>query len=140
MRKFVAVLLLLLTVSGCSLLQPEPVHVAFGKILNVQSRMATQLQPNLAGAAVGGIAGGVAGNQFGKGNGKTAMTLLGAATGALVGSQVNMRETVSEVTDLTVQLNDGGAIAITTQPMGFRVGQHVRITQQGKKASIEAVP
>ena len=39
------------------------------------------------GAIIGGILGGVIGNQFGKGEGKTAMTGIGAITGAIVGGQ-----------------------------------------------------
>ena len=36
---------------------------------------------------IGGIIGGVLGNQFGSGEGKTAMTGLGALTGAILGGQ-----------------------------------------------------
>ena len=39
------------------------------------------------GAIIGGILGGVIGNQFGKGDGKTAMTGIGAITGAIMGGQ-----------------------------------------------------
>jgi len=40
---------------------------------------------NTEGAIFGGILGGVLGNQFGNGDGKTAMTGVGAITGAILG-------------------------------------------------------
>lgn len=138
MNKVMAMCLLLL-LGACSTFQSEPPRVAYGKITAVQSRQVLASQANLVGAAIGGMAGGVVGNQFGKGNGKTAMTLLGAVGGALAGSQVHKTETVSEVTDLTVCMQDGSIFTITTQPLGFHAGQEVRIIQQGRKASIEAI-
>lgn len=124
-------------VMGCAGTANEPVHVAYGKVLAVHQRLAVTQQPNLAGAAVGGLAGGAIGNQFGQGDGKTAMTVLGALAGAAAGSQVNKNETVQAVTDLKIQPQDGPAFTITTADVGFRVGQNVKITQQGRKAVVE---
>ena len=125
--------------SACTSLQNEPVHIVYGKVLSVQNRQVVEQQPNVTGAVVGGVAGGVLGHQFGKGNGKTAMTVLGAVAGAAAGSQYNQKDTVHEATDLAVQMDDGKVLNITTQAVGFRVGQAVRIVQQGRQATIEAL-
>jgi len=125
--------------SACTSLQNEPVHVVYGKVMSVQTRQVMEQQPNLAGAVVGGVAGSVVGHQFGKGNGKTAMTVLGAVAGAAAGSQYNQKETVKQVSDLAVQMQDGKVFTITTQAVGFQVGQEIKIVQQGRKATIEAI-
>lgn len=93
----------------------------------------------MTGAWVGGVAGGVVGHQFGKGNGKKAMTVLGAVAGAAAGSQFNLKENTAVVSDLAIQMQDGKVFSITTQAVGFQAGQDVRIIQQGRKASIEAI-
>lgn len=139
MIKTVMAVCLLFLLEACSAITPESTHIAYGTITAVQHRQVISSQPNLAGAAIGGVAGGVVGNQFGKGNGKTAMTVLGAVGGALAGSQVHKTETMSEVTDLTVRLQHGAVFTVTTQPQGFYPGQKVKIIQQGRQASIEAV-
>lgn len=126
------------SLSACTSLQNEPVHVVYGKVLSVQNRQVVEQQPNLTGAVVGGVAGGVLGHQFGKGNGKTVMTILGTVAGATAGSQYNQKETVHTATDLAVQMEDGKVLMITTQAVGFQLGQIVRITQQGRQATIEA--
>jgi outer membrane lipoprotein SlyB len=130
---------LLCLLSACSNLSNEPAHIAYGKVLSVQTRQVVEQQPNLTGALVGGVAGGVVGHQFGKGNGKTAMTVLGAVAGAAAGSQYNQQETIKQVSDLAVQIQDGKVFTITTPAVGFQVGQAVRIVQQGRNATIEAI-
>jgi outer membrane lipoprotein SlyB len=125
--------------AGCAGVQQEPAQIAYGKVLSVQYRQEIRQEPNLTGAVVGGVAGGVVGHQFGKGNGKTAMTVLGAVAGAAVGSQYNKKEEVRPVADLVVQMADGKAFTITTADVGFRPGQPVRIIQQGRTATIEAI-
>ncbi len=139
MKKSIAALCLPLLLSACSLFQDEPVRVFYGQVTAVQPRQVMVFQPNLAGAAAGGVAGGVLGHQFGKGNGKTALTVLGVVGGALVGSQVHKTESLQDVTDLTIRLPDGHPIVITTSPQGFHVGQHVRIVQKGRQATVEAI-
>ena len=48
-----------------------------------------------AGAILGGIIGGVIGHQFGDGRGRTAMTVIGAATGALIGGSLARERAIS---------------------------------------------
>lgn len=139
MKNKVVAGMLLCLLSACTTLPSEPPHVAYGKVVSVQPRQVVEQQPNLAGAAVGGIAGGVVGHQFGKGNGKAAMTVLGVVAGAAAGSQYNQSETVRTVSDLAVRMEDGRVFTITTQDVGFQVGQGVRIVQLGRKATIEAI-
>ena len=56
----------------------------------VESIRSVQLKGDATGlgAVAGGVTGAVVGNQMGRGNGNTAMTLLGAAGGALAGNEI----------------------------------------------------
>ncbi len=139
MKNIFIIGIILAWLTGCATVKNEPTRVVYGKVLSVQPHSVVEQQPNLTGAVVGGVAGGVVGHQFGKGNGKTAMTVLGAVAGATVGSQVGKMETVKQVSDLVVQMPDGQTFNITTPDVGFQPGQHVKIVQQGHKATIEAV-
>ncbi|MGA8051773.1 MAG: glycine zipper 2TM domain-containing protein [Burkholderiales bacterium] len=80
------------------------------------------------GAVAGGVLGGVIGHQMGSGRGNTAMTVLGAAGGALAGNEVEKRTRASKHWDVTVRLDHGGTrtISTPTQPM-WRAGDRVRI-------------
>jgi len=80
------------------------------------------------GAVAGGVLGGVIGHQMGSGRGNTAMTVLGAAGGALAGNEVEKRTRASKHWDVTVRLDHGGTrtISVPTQPV-WRAGDRVRI-------------
>lgn len=56
---------------------------------------------SLGGAIIGGLAGGILGHQVGKGSGRKAATVIGAATGAIVGDRID---------------NDGNRYAVSTEP------------------------
>jgi uncharacterized protein YcfJ len=137
MRKIL--LSLAVVLGGCASAPKEPPLVLYGHVLAVQPHQVVEQKANVTGAVVGGVAGGVIGNQFGKGNGRKAMTALGVVSGAVIGSQVGKSSEVKNVTDLQVKMPDSTVIAVTTNDVGFRVGQTVKITQQGKQATIEAV-
>lgn len=49
----------------------------------------------MAGQIIGGIIGGVVGRQFGDGRGRTAMTVLGATAGAMIGGNLARNRAVS---------------------------------------------
>lgn len=132
-------LVMVLVLTGCAAVRGEPPLVIYGQVVAAQPRQVLEQHANPTGAVVGGVAGGVLGNQFGKGNGKKAMTVLGALAGAAAGSQVGKREDLRSVMDLQVRMPDGAVVPITTSDVGFRIGQTVKITQQGKQATIEAV-
>jgi len=56
----------------------------------------TVREQETAGAIVGGIIGGVIGHEFGEGRGRTAMTVLGATAGALIGGRLARDRAVSD--------------------------------------------
>ena len=78
------------------------------------------------GAIAGGLTGAVVGNQFGRGNGNTAMTILGAAGGALAGNEIekNVKKQVSY--RVTVRMDDGSYRTVS-QSAPASLGEKVRI-------------
>jgi outer membrane lipoprotein SlyB len=81
------------------------------------------------GAVIGGVLGGVVGNQFGHGNGRAAMTVLGAAGGAVAGNNVerNMNKRIVGYR-VSVRLDNGQARTYTEPRLdGLRVGDRVRV-------------
>jgi outer membrane lipoprotein SlyB len=80
------------------------------------------------GAVAGAGVGGAIGNRFGRGNGRTAMTLLGAAGGAIVGHQVEQNVRGSDGWETSVRL-DSGAIARIRHADAprWQVGSRVRV-------------
>lgn len=135
----VFLLALSVVLAGCVSAPKEQPLVFYGQVVSVQPHQVNEQKVSLTGALVGGVAGGVVGNQFGKGNGRKAMTVLGVVAGAAVGSHVGAGYEVKEVTYLEVRMPDNSTIAVTTSNVGFAIGQRVKITQQGKQATIEVV-
>jgi outer membrane lipoprotein SlyB len=84
------------------------------------------------GAVVGGVLGALVGNQFGHGSGKAAMTVVGAAGGAVAGNNVerNINKRVVGYR-VTVRL-DNGKLRTYEKPRldGLQVGDRVRIDGQ----------
>ena len=66
-----------------SIIEQTPYRVEVCKDVVIQGKT------DQGSAIIGGILGGVIGNQFGKGDGKTAMTGIGAMTGAILGGNNN---------------------------------------------------
>ena len=84
------------------------------------------------GAVIGGVLGGVVGNQFGHGTGRAALTVLGAAGGAVAGNNVerNMSKRIVGYR-VSVRLDNGQARTFTEPRLdGLQVGDRVRV--QGK--------
>lgn len=92
---------------------PAPVQVARAPVCatcgTVESVQAIQQkgQGTGLGAIAGGVLGGVVGNQFGGGHGRTALTVVGAAGGALAGNEVEKRARASTSYDVRVRMEDG---------------------------------
>lgn len=88
------------------------------------------------GAVAGGVLGAVVGNQFGKGDGRKAMTVVGAAGGALAGNEIEKQRNSTTHVEVAVRMNDGSrrVLALAAQN-GWRVGDRVRIDGTGKLAS-----
>jgi outer membrane lipoprotein SlyB len=81
------------------------------------------------GAVIGGVLGGVVGNQFGHGTGRAAMTVLGAAGGAVAGNNVerNMNKRIVGYR-VSVRLDNGQERTFTEPRVdGLRVGDRVRV-------------
>jgi outer membrane lipoprotein SlyB len=78
---------------------------------------------------IGGVLGGVVGNQFGHGNGRAAMTVLGAAGGAVAGNNIerNMNKRIVGYR-VSVRLDNGQTRTFTEARLdGLRVGDRVRV-------------
>ena len=78
------------------------------------------------GAVAGGLTGAVVGNQLGRGRGNTALTILGAAGGALAGNEIekNMKKQTSY--RVTVRMDDGSYRTVA-QSAPASPGEKVRI-------------
>lgn len=81
------------------------------------------------GAVAGGVTGAVAGNQIGHGNGNTAMTILGAAGGALAGNEIEKNVKARYSYRVTARMDDGSfrTVSQSTEP-NVAVGGRVRIS------------
>lgn len=80
------------------------------------------------GAVIGGLLGAVVGNQFGHGKGRAAMTVVGAAGGAVTGNNVerNINKRVVGYR-VSVRLDNGRSRTYEeTSLNGLRVGDRVR--------------
>jgi outer membrane lipoprotein SlyB len=96
----------------------------------VESIRAVELKGNATGlgAVAGGVTGAVVGNQMGRGNGNTAMTILGAAGGALAGNEIEKNVKKHYSYRVTVRMDDG-SFRTLSQPSApaFAVGERVRV-------------
>ena len=80
------------------------------------------------GAVAGGLTGAVVGNQIGRGNGNTAMTILGAAGGALAGNEIEKNVKKRYAYRVTVRMDDGSYRSLSQSgPPAVAIGEHVRI-------------
>ncbi len=79
------------------------------------------------GAVTGGVVGGILGNQVGGGRGRTAMTVVGAGTGAYAGHELekNMNKQVNY--EVHVRMEDNSVRVIRTPDPAVAVGQRVKI-------------
>jgi len=90
-----------------------------------------------AAPAGGAVVGGLIGNQFGGGSGKTALTIVGALGGGLLGhkAESNHREKVYEV---IVRMDDGSDRTVTYKsPPPVRDGDRVRL-RDGQLVLVES--
>jgi outer membrane lipoprotein SlyB len=84
-----------------------------------------------AGAVVGGLVGLGLGSLIGGGSGKTAAMIVGAGGGALLGNEMQKKET-ELIWEIGVRYDDGSYGTITqTQAPGLRIGDRVRVTDTG---------
>ncbi len=80
------------------------------------------------GAVAGGVTGAVVGNQIGRGNGNTAMTILGAAGGALAGNEIEKNVKKHYSYRVTVRMDDGTFRTVSqAHAPAVTVGERVRV-------------
>lgn len=96
----------------------------------VESIRAVELKGNATGlgAVAGGVTGAVVGNQMGRGNGNTAMTILGAAGGALAGNEIEKNVKKNYRYRVTVRMDDGSFRTVSqSSAPAVAVGERVRV-------------
>jgi outer membrane lipoprotein SlyB len=98
----------------------------------VESIHAVELKGNASGlgAVAGGVTGAVVGNQIGRGHGNTAMTVLGAAGGALAGNTIERNMNKRYSYRVKVRMDDG-TYRVLSQigAPAVEVGERVRIQE-----------
>lgn len=81
------------------------------------------------GAVAGGVTGAVVGNQFGRGSGRTAMTLLGAAGGALAGNAIEKNTRKQTSYRVVLRMDDGSRRTLIQAALpAAGVGERVRVS------------
>jgi outer membrane lipoprotein SlyB len=107
-----------------------------GRVAQVNTHEASDWK-KYAAPVGGAVVGGVIGNQFGGGSGKTALTVVGALGGGLLGHKVesNNRDNVYEV---IVRMDDGTHRTVTYKsPPPVRQGDRVRL-RDGQLVLVES--
>lgn len=119
--------------SGCANTNSRPISsqnsnyaVAYGVIDNIEITREDNNDIG-AGAVIGGVVGGILGHQVGSGTGKDVATIAGVAGGAVVGHQVEKRNSQQEVYRIQIRLDRGGYQTVTQSISDLRVGDRVRI-------------
>jgi outer membrane lipoprotein SlyB len=85
-------------------------------------------RPGAMGAVTGGVIGAIVGNQFGHGDSRTAATILGAVGGAMVGREIERRQSTRTRYEVTVRGADGARQTRRYDaPPPFRVGDRIRL-------------
>lgn len=80
------------------------------------------------GAVTGGLTGAVLGSTMGRGHGNTAMTIIGAAGGALAGNEIEKNVKKHYVYRVTVRMDDGSVRRLSqSAPPAFGAGDKVRV-------------
>lgn len=136
MKKFISGFILAVSLSlvGCATTGSNTSPIKQGMVIGIQNTTVSINDPNLGGAAIGAAAGGVVGHQFGKGDGKTAMTILGALGGAVIGSQVNSQKMVPGYA-VTIRGYDGEVFTFNSQNY-LSVGQTVNYRNQNNRITL----
>lgn len=89
------------------------------------------------GAVAGGVTGALVGNQMGKGGGNTAMTLLGAAGGALAGNSIEKNMNRQTAYRITIRMDDGAYRTISQSHVpAVALGDKVKVVN----GNVSAIP
>jgi len=107
---------------------PPPARV--GTVESVRE-VVEQKDPSGAGLIVGGLVGGGLGSLVGAGTGRTVATVVGALGGAYAGNRIEGSQ-AQVVYQIGVKYDDGSWATIRqAAPTGLRIGDRVRVTDQG---------
>lgn len=85
------------------------------------------------GVVGGALAGGLLGHQLGGGSGKTALTIAGAAGGALAGREVERNVRASTVYSVKVRMQDG---SVRTFHQSTPLAEGAAVQVQGKRLRV----
>jgi outer membrane lipoprotein SlyB len=101
-----------------------------GTITGVQQVAVAPSTLNQAGGAfAGAVVGGLLGNQVGQGTGRRVATTVGALGGAAAGTAAARAANTTTINQWSVQLDNGGSVAVQSNDGALRVGQRVRVQQ-----------
>lgn len=97
-------------------------------------------EENWIGGGTSAVLGGAAGSLAGGGNGHIVSAVIGAVAGGLLGEITQEGLTKAKGVEITIQKNTGQEISIVQQveqDQVFRVGDKVRILQEGNTTRVE---
>jgi len=132
---FAAAIAAMLSLAGCG---PQPTYqvtqspppARVGTVESVRE-IVEQKDPSGAGLILGGLVGGGLGSLIGSGTGRTVATVVGAAGGAYAGNRIEKSQG-QVVYQIGVKYDDGSWATIRqAAPTGLRVGDRVRVTDNG---------
>ena len=106
-------------------------RVSLGTIVGVQqvAVQGSNRGAEIAGTATGGAIGVAAGNQIGDGSGRDAARVIGGVIGAAAGNRAATNVTTQQSLQWTVQLDQGGTIAVIQSQPTFARGQRVQVIE-----------
>lgn len=137
-RKLLAIIFMTIGLAACSTTTTRTVHVnddpqaayrgSHGSITKIEEVQTSQ-DSSGAGAVIGGIVGGVAGHQVGQGRGKDAATVAGVVGGALIGNEIEKRNSAPKTYfRVVVQLDNGSYKTFQQNAIGdLHVGDRIRV-------------
>lgn len=97
-------------------------------------------EENWVGSGTGAVLGGAAGSLAGGGHGHLVSAVIGAVAGGLLGEATQEGLTKAKGVEITIQKDSGQEISIVQQVQQnqvFRVGDRVRILQEGNTTRVE---
>ena len=117
-------------------------RVQFGTLVSIET-VELEGSESGAGGLAGATAGGIAGSAFGKGGGKGLSVIAGAVAGYALGNQAEKTATETTASNLTIELETGGHIAIVQQleaPDSLLVGDRVKVLSIGNTSRVVRAP
>lgn len=105
-------------------------YVSYGVIDSIQQIESGNAAPGIGvGTIVGGVVGGMLGNRIGGGNGKKIAIATGAVGGAIIGNQMEQRNTTQlPMYQLGIRLSNGTYQSVNQDTVaGLAIGTQVRI-------------